>query len=195
MKVPRRCEAFQTDAPLRAARFPAQVRAFGFFGPGKNSISASISFFEKFPAVFYLLIYLFVVLITSKVWETFFEEGAMSRLNARSVSLLARRGVEWDPRLCASAASDVLDGMRTVLLTSFYLRAGAAARSTPRPTLSHPPSAPGRRRCLSLWAYSGSIGSCGFSGIIQSPLLFVRWRNRPLEGWSVCVAGSRTRWG
>lgn len=78
--------------------------------------------------------------------------------------------------------------------TSFYLRAGAAARSMPRPTLSHPPSAPGRRRCLSLWACSGSTGSCGFSGIVQSPLLFVRWRHKPLEGWSVYVAGSRRRW-
>lgn len=118
----------------------------------------------------------------------------MSRLNARSVSLLAGRGVEWDPRLCVSGfRRPGRYAHRT--LTSFYLRAGAAARSTPRPTLSHPPSAPGRRRCLSLWACPGSIGSCGFSGIVQSPLLFVRWRHRPLEGWCVYVAGSRTRWG
>ena len=193
MKVPRRCEAFQTDAPLRAARFPAG-KSLRLFWIGEELDIRLHLLFRKVPCCF-LFAYLFVVLMTSKVWETFFEEGAMSRLNARSVSVLARRGVEWDPRLCASAASDVLDGMRTVLLTSFYLRAGAAARSTPRPTLSHPPSAPGRRRCLSLWACSGSTGSCGFSGIVQSPLLFVRWRHRPLEGWSECVAGSRTRWG
>ena len=55
-------------------------------------------------------------------------------------------GVLSGTRASASAASGVLDRVRTVLWTSFYLRAGAAAQSTPRPTLSHPPSAPDRRR-------------------------------------------------
>lgn len=44
----------------------------------------------------------------------------------QGLSLLPRRGVECDPRLCASAARSPGPCALTVL-TSFYLRAGAAA--------------------------------------------------------------------
>lgn len=70
----------------------------------------------------------------------------------------------------------------TGILTSFYRQAGAAAGSRTHSTLSHPLSAPDRRRSFSTWACSGSNGSCGFSRIVQSPLPLVCWRHRLLEG-------------
>ena len=74
---------------------------------------------------------------------------------------------------------------------------GRERRPSPRraPLFPTPRVRPTGAAGLSLWACPGSVGSCGFSGIVQSPLLFVRWRHRPLEGWSVYVAGSRTPWG
>lgn len=111
----------------------------------------------------------------------------------QGLSLLPRRGVV--ACASASAASEFLDKViwhRT--LTSFYLRAGAAARSMPRPTLSHPRECARPAPAASLFGLVRKHWELPvFSGIVQSPLLFVRWRHKPLEGWE-CVCGREQGW-
>lgn len=58
MSVPRRSEALQTDAPWRAARFPAGKSLRLFWPEQKPDIRLHL-FFKKFTLVVCLLMYLF----------------------------------------------------------------------------------------------------------------------------------------
>lgn len=101
MSVPCRSEALQTDAPLRAARFPAGKSLQLFWSGKEPDIRRLHLLSEKFPAE---IIYIYI--LTSKVWKTFFfGEGGMSSPKIRSALLLDWLGCESHAHLCAWSAS------------------------------------------------------------------------------------------
>lgn len=59
MSVPSRSEALQTDAPLRAARFPAG-KSLRLFWPEKEPDIRLHLLFEKFPVVIYLVFFFLI---------------------------------------------------------------------------------------------------------------------------------------
>lgn len=85
MSVPRRSEALQTDARLRAARFPAG-KSLRLFWPQKEPDIRLHLLLEKFPAAIYLFVCVcFFKINNLKSLGDFFGEGEI-RLSARFAS-------------------------------------------------------------------------------------------------------------